>query len=120
MKARASAGSTLRTDRQNSAMWPTISWRMSSAEVMNTGGAASVELRLIPPHDPAPVTVGAPAEEDPADPPVEDVRGGRHDGLQPRPLRLALHALDEGHGDLLDGGAPPPHLEEAFGIGEGA
>src|SRR5215470_16567463 len=120
MKARASAGSTLRTDRQNSAMWRTISWRMSSARVREEGAAATAELLLIPPHDPAPVTVGAPAEEDPADPPVQDVRGGRRDGLHSRPLRLALHALDERHGDLLDGGAPPPDLEQAFGIGEGA
>src|SRR5262244_4052041 len=66
------------------------------------------------------MTVSASAEEYPANPPVEDVLDGRHDGLDPRAFGLALHALDEGNGDLLDGRAPPPDLEEAFGIGEGA
>src|SRR5215468_3019421 len=83
-------------------------------------GQVHVKLRLIPPHDPAAVTVGAPADENPADPPVEDVRDGRHDGVHSRPLRPAFLALDEGHGDLLDGDAPPPDLEKTFRIGEGA
>src|SRR5215813_14097585 len=105
---RASRGATRERDMS----------RVTAATV--SGTSSPVRLLLIPPHDPAPVTVGAPAEEDPANPPVEDVLDGRHDGLDPRALGLAFLALDEGDGDLLDGRAPPPDLEEAFGIGKGA
>src|SRR4029434_190902 len=46
-------------------------------------------LVLIPGYDASPLLVGPAAQQDPARPPVEDVRDGGHGGLYPRALRLS-------------------------------
>src|SRR5882724_11825848 len=77
-------------------------------------------LRLIDGYDPTLALVRASSEDDPAEPPAEDIGDRAQNNRRARPLCHAAPALEEWHRELPDGGSLPPHLEKALGIGEGA